>query len=139
MQINSIGRNPQCNCTSNKKYSAPAFGAIRFTEEGIKLLKSQLVNKCGENVDLFVKEVKPLITRAENNPIHVIVDRNADTADKLYAKVEDRKLKNFGYDASTIYPQDDKYSYDFVATAADKAEHLNKLNTELDGIPVSEM
>jgi hypothetical protein len=98
----------------------------------MRALKAQIINRAG-NVDLFVKEVKPLINHAENNPIHVIVDANSNGADKLFAKVEDRKL-NFGYDASATYPQDDKYSFDFLANAVTKAENLNKINEELDGI-----
>lgn len=131
MYINSVGYNPQCNPQPCKQ--SPTFGAIRFTENGMKTLKSQIINRIG-SVDLFVKEVKPLITHAENNPIHVIVDENPQSIGKLYAKVEDRKL-NFGYDASANYHQDDKYSFDFLASAVNKAEELNKLNEELDGLP----
>lgn len=131
MNIGSIGYNPQCNCP-NGRNNTPSFGAIRFTEKGMRALKAQIIDRAG-NVDLFVKEVKPLINHAENNPIHVIVDANSNGADKLFAKVEDRKL-NFGYDASATYPQDDKYSFDFLANAVTKAENLNKINEELDGI-----
>ncbi len=131
MNIGSIGYNPQCNCP-NGRNNTLSFGSIRFTEKGMRALKAQIIDRAG-NVDLFVKEVKPLINHAEKNPIHVIVDANPDGADKLFAKVEDRKL-NFGYDASTTYPQDDKYSFDFLADAVTKAENLNKLNKELDGI-----
>ena len=131
MNIGSIGYNPQCNCP-NGRNNTPSFGAIRFTEKGMRALKAQIINRAG-NVDLFVKEVKPLITHAENNPIHVIVDTTKNMDNKLVAKVEDRKL-NFGYDASATYPQDDKYSFDFLANAVTKADNLNKLNKELDGI-----
>ena len=134
MFINAIGYNPQCNGKNCKQ--SPSFGSIRFTQAGIELLKKQLINRCGENVDIFVKEIKPLIAHSEKNPIHVIVDKNTDAPDKLFAKVEDRKLKNFGFDASTTYPQDDKYSFDFIANASDKAEHLNKLNNALEDVPI---
>ena len=119
MNITSVGYNSQCKPQPCKQ--SPSFGAIRFTESAMKTLKAQIINRVG-NVDLFVKEVKPLITHAENNPI----------------KVEDRKL-NFGYDASATYPQDDKYSFDFLANAVNKADELNKLNTELDGIPIGDV
>ena len=131
MNIASIGYNPQCNCP-NGRNNTPSFGAIRFTEDGMRVLKSQIINRIG-SVDLFVKEVKPLINHAENNPIHVIVDATKNMDNKLVAKVEDRKL-NFGYDASATYPQSDTYSFDFLANAVTKAENLNKLNEELDGI-----
>ena len=130
MNINSVGYNPQCNSQICKQ--SPSFGAIRFTEKGMRVLKSQIINRTN-SVDSFVKEVKPLISHAEKNPIHVIVDENPQNIGKLFAKVEDRKL-NFGYDASTAYHQDDKYSFDFIANAVDKAEELNKLNTELDSL-----
>jgi len=131
MNINSVGYNSQCNPQPCKQ--SPSFGAIRFTKSGMRTFKSQIINRIG-NVDLFVKEIKPLITHAENNPIHVIVDENPYNIGKLYAKVEDRKL-NFGYDASTNYLQDDKYTFDFLANAVNKAEELNKLNSELDELP----
>lgn len=130
MNISSVGYNSQCNPQPYKQ--SPSFGAIRFTESAMKILKAQIINRVG-NVDLFVKEVRPLINRAEKNPIHVIVDSTENIDNKLIAKVEDRKL-NFGYDASTNYPQDDNYSFDFLASAVDKAEKLNKLNNELDGL-----
>lgn len=134
MFINSVCYNPQCNSKNCKHL--PSFGALRFTKNGMKALKAQIVDQVGNNVDLFVKEVKPLITRAEKNPVHVIVDKNPKTVDKLVAKVEDRKLK-FGYDASTLYEQDDNYSYDFLAFAVDKAEKLNAFNKEFDKLPES--
>ncbi len=135
MNITSVGYNSQCKPQPCKQ--SPSFGAIRFTESAMKTLKAQIINRVG-NVDLFVKEVKPLITHAENNPIHVIVDSTKNMDNKLVAKVEDRKL-NFGYDASATYPQDDKYSFDFLANAVNKADELNKLNTELDGIPIGDV
>ena len=135
MNINSVGYNPQCNPQPCKQ--SPSFGAIRFTEKAMSTLKAQIINRVG-NVDLFVKEVKPLISHAENNPIHVIVDAGKNIDNKLVAKVEDRKL-NFGYDASTTYTQDDKYSFDFLANAVEKAEQLNKINKELDGISNSKI
>ncbi len=135
MNITSVGYNSQCKPQPCKQ--SPSFGAIRFTESAMKTLKAQVINRVG-NVDLFVKEVKPLITHAENNPIHVIVDSTKNMDNKLVAKVEDRKL-NFGYDASATYPQDDKYSFDFLANAVNKADELNKLNTELDGIPIGDV
>lgn len=131
MNIASVGYNTPCNQQHCKQ--SPSFGSIRFTENGMKALKAQLINRVGDNIDLFVKEVKPLITHAENNPIHVIVDESSEGVNKLFAKVEDRKL-NFGYDASVKYQQDDKYSFEFLGAAVNKAEQLNKLNTELDGI-----
>ena len=133
---NNIERSPLMNINSvsyrnEQNYrQTPTFGAIRFTDNAMKILKSQIINRVGNNVDLFVKEVKPLITHAENNPIHVIVDGRPEST-KLFAKVEDRKL-NFGYDATTTYHQDDKYTFDFLANAVGKAEELNKLNKELD-------
>jgi len=136
MYVNSVGYNPQCN--PKPCNHAPSFGSVRFTENGIKTLKLQLVNKVGDNVDSFVKEIKPLITRAENNPIHVIVDKSPKGENKLFAKVEDRKL-NFGFDASAKYEQDDKYSFDFLAEATDKAEHLNKINKGLEGITIDDV
>jgi len=136
MNITSVGYNPQCKPQPCKQ--SPSFGAIRFTENGMRALKAQLINRVGDNIDLFVKEVKPLINHAENNPIHVIVDSTKNMDNKLVAKVEDRKL-NFGYDASATYPQDDKYSFDFLANAVNKADELNKLNTELDGIPIGDV
>lgn len=135
MNITSVGYNSQCKPQPCKQ--SPSFGAIRFTESAMKTLKAQVINRVG-NVDLFVKEVKPLINHAENNPIHVIVDSTKNMDNKLVAKVEDRKL-NFGYDASATYPQDDKYSFDFLANAVNKADELNKLNTELDGIPIGDV
>ncbi len=131
MNIASVRYNTPCNQQHCKQ--SPSFGSIRFTENGMKALKAQLINKVGNNIDLFVKEVKPLISQAEKNPIHVIVDSSKNMDNKLVAKVEDRKL-NFGYDASANYHQDDKYSFDFLANAINKADELNKLNTELDGI-----
>lgn len=131
MNINSVGYNHGCNPQPCKQ--SPSFGAIRFTEDAMKVLKAQVINRIG-SVDLFVKEVRPLISHCENNPIHVIVDSSKNIDNKLIAKVEDRKL-NFGYDASTTYPQDDKYSFDFLANAVNKAEELNKLNKEFDELP----
>ena len=125
MNINSVSYRNEQNYRQT-----PTFGAIRFTDNAMKILKSQIINRVGNNVDLFVKEVKPLIAHAEKNPIHVIVDGKPEST-KLFARVEDRKL-NFGYDATTTYPQDDKYSFDFLANAVDKAEELNKLNNELE-------
>lgn len=130
MNITSVGYNSQCKPQPCKQ--SPSFGAIRFTEDGMKTIKTQIINRLG-NVDRFIKEVKPLITQAENNPIHVIVDSTKNMDNKLVAKVEDRKL-NFGYDASVTYHQDDKYSFDFLANAVNKAQELFKLNTELDGL-----
>lgn len=130
MNITSVGYNSQCKPQPCKQ--SPSFGAIRFTEDGMKTIKTQIINRLG-NVDRFIKEVKPLITQAENNPIHVIVDSTKNMDNKLVAKVEDRKL-NFGYDASVTYHQDDKYSFDFLTNAVNKAQELFKLNTELDGL-----
>lgn len=130
MNITSVGYNSQCKPQPCKQ--SPSFGAIRFTEDAMRVLKTQIINRMG-SVDLFVKEVKPLINHAENNPIHVIVDSTKNMDNKLVARVEDRKL-NFGYDASANYHQDDKYSFDFLASAVHKADELNKLNTELDVI-----
>lgn len=125
MNINSVSYRNEQNYRQT-----PTFGAIRFTDSAMQVLKSQIINRVGNNVDSFVKEVKPLIARSEKNPIHVIVDGKLEST-KLFARVEDRKL-NFGYDATTTYSQDDRYTFDFLAKAVDKAEDLSKLNKELD-------
>ena len=55
MNINSVSYRNEQNYRQT-----PTFGAIRFTDSAMQVLKSQIINRVGNNVDSFVKEVKLL-------------------------------------------------------------------------------
>lgn len=117
---------------------SPSFGAIRFTPDAMTVLKRKFA-QCGDDIDIFVKQIKPAIKKAEKNPIHVIVDKTEKaTSNLLQATVEDRKLhkENFGFDASKIYTQSKENDYSFIMEAANNAERLNMINKGLNDLPI---
>ncbi len=117
---------------------SPSFGmAIRFTPDAMTILKRKFA-QCGDDIDVFVKQIKPAIKKAENNPIHVIVDKTDNAESNLLkAVVEDRKIdkENFGFDASKVYTQSNENDYRFISDAVDNAEIINQVNKKLKDLP----
>lgn len=128
MNINSVGMYNNCPCPDCNKKNSPAFGmAMIFKPEAILRLRSTLSHSVPETMDTFSKEVLPLIKKSGKNPVNVIVDVSKDNDYLLKATVEDKSLGIIGE-----YTQSAMFDYKFLKDSVKRAEHVNKLNNELN-------